>query len=80
MSAEVEIWRIGENLSPMSLGGMDFEQKLQEIIAANISIVDRNLMVIGREVATPFGGSIDILAIDAEGNLVVVELKRGQDP
>ena len=34
-------------------------------------------MVIGREVSTPYGGRIDLLAIDADGNLVVIELKRG---
>ena len=79
MSIEVAVWRIGENLSPMSLGGMDYEQELQEIIAADLSIVDPSLMMIGREVATP-GGRIDVLAIDADGNLVVIELKRGRTP
>ena len=79
MSAEVAIWRIGENLSPMSLGGMDFEQDLQEIIAADLSIVADGLMLVGREVATP-GGRIDLLAIDAEGTLVVIELKRDKTP
>ena len=80
MSVEVEIWRVGENLRPVSLSGMDYEQRLQDIIAADLSIVDRSLMIIGREVATPLGGRIDILAIDADGNLVVIELKRSRTP
>ena len=78
MSIEVAIWRIEEGLHPVSLDGMDYEQRLQEIIAADLSIVDPSLMVIGREVATSHGGRIDLLAIDADGNLIVVELKRGQ--
>ena len=79
MAVEMAIWRIDESLNPISLGGMDYEQELQEIIATDLSIVDPNLMMIGREVATP-GGRIDALAIDADGNLVVIELKRGRTP
>ena len=80
MSIEVGIWRIGEDLSPLSLGGMDYEERLQEIIASDLSIVDPSLMIIGREVGTGFGGRIDILAIDAEGNLIAIELKRSRTP
>ena len=80
MSIETVIWRIHENSQPVSLSRIDYEQRLQEIIAADISIVDPSLMVIGREVATAHGGRIDLLTIDADGNLVVVELKRGQTP
>ena len=80
MSVEVAIWRIDDGVTPVSLSGMDYEQRLQQIIAADLSIVDPSLMVIGREVATPYGGRIDVLAIDADGNLIVIELKRGQTP
>ena len=80
MPVEVAIWRIDQGHSPVTLSGMDYERRLQEIIAADVSIVDPSLMVIGREVVTSFGGSIDILAIDAGGNLVVIELKRDQTP
>ena len=80
MSIEVAIWRIDEGNHPVPLDGMDYEQRLQDIIAADFSIVDPSLMVIGREVATSYGGRIDLLAIDADGNLIIVELKRGQTP
>ena len=80
MSIETVIWRIHGDSQPVSLSGIDYEQRLQDIIAADISIVDPSLMVIGREVATSHGGRIDLLTIDADGNLVVVELKRGQTP
>ncbi|MCY3991339.1 MAG: endonuclease NucS [Caldilineaceae bacterium] len=80
MPIETEIWRIQQDLSPLPLTNIDLEQRLQEIIVADLSIVDTGLMLIGREVPTAFGGYIDILAIDASGNLVVVELKKGRTP
>jgi hypothetical protein len=43
-------------------------------------VLDRDLLVIGREVETDFGGYIDLLCMDAVGNLVVVELKRDRTP
>ena len=80
MSVEVAMWRIDEGVTPISFTGMDKEARLQEIIADDISIVDPGLMVIGREVVTPHGGRIDILAIDADGILSVIELKRDLTP
>lgn len=80
MSVEVAIWRIDAKVEPISFSGIDYEARLQQIIADDISIVDPDLMVIGREVTTSYGGRIDILAMDASGNLVVIELKRNKTP
>ena len=80
MPVEVSIWRIDGDIKQISLGGMDYESRLQQIIADDISVVDPNLMVVGREVVTSYGGKIDILAMDGDGNLVVVELKRDRTP
>ncbi len=80
MPIETEIWRIEKDLNPLSLTGIDLEKRLEEIISAKLSILDPGLMQIGRQVPTAFGGYIDILAIDAIGSLVVVELKKGKTP
>ena len=80
MSVEVAMWRIDDRVTPISFTGMDKEARLQEIIADDISIVAPGLMVIGREVTTPYAGRIDILAIDADGRLSVIELKRDLTP
>ncbi len=81
MPLDIAVWRVDDE-SPVriALSGMATESQLQEIIAANVSIVEPNLMVIGREVPTAWGSKIDILAIDADGNLVVIELKRSRTP
>ena len=80
MPIETGIWRIQKSADPVPLAGIDYEQHLQQIIVSDLTIVDCRLMLIGREVPTAFGGRIDILAIDADGNLTIIELKRDQTP
>ena len=39
-----------------------------------------DLLIIGRQVRTQFGGRIDLLAIDPEGDLLIIELKKDRTP
>ena len=80
MPVEVSIWRVDEGVRSLSYGAMDRESRLQQIIAADIAMIDPRLMVVGREVSRQGGGRIDVLAIDADGNLVVIELKKAETP
>jgi TPR repeat protein len=43
-------------------------------------ILGTDVLVIGRQVATDTGGTIDLLGIDAGANLVVLQLKRDKAP
>ena len=80
MPIEVGVWRIDQGLKAVHFKELEQEAVLQQIIAGDISVVDSRLMVIGREVSTVFGGRVDVLAIDAAGNLAVIELKRNRTP
>ena len=80
MPIEVGVWRVDHGLKTIQFKDLEQEAVLQQIIADDISVVDSRLMVIGREVTTEFGGRIDVLAIDAAGNLAVIELKRNRTP
>lgn len=82
MSEEVRLWQVGADhcLSELQRAPLDLEARLQEWLAGDISVLDPGLLVIGREVETDFGGYIDLLCMDAGGNLVVVELKRDKTP
>jgi hypothetical protein len=43
-------------------------------------VEDGKLLITGRQVVTNFGGFIDLVAVDRQGALVVVELKRNRTP
>lgn len=80
MPIEVALWRMGDSLQRVAFTAMETKKWLEEVLATDISIIDSDLMLIGRQVPTPYGKSLDLLALDIEGNLVVLELKRDRTP
>jgi hypothetical protein len=58
------------------------EKLLEDWLEANPGgiVEGQQLMVIGRQVTTNLGSTIDLLALDRQGDAVVVELKRGRTP
>lgn len=81
MPKEVHLWRIdsGDQLNEVALGRLDLEERLENWLARDISVLDPDLLVIGRQVLT-MGGPLDLLCIDEQGDLVIVELKCGKTP
>lgn len=80
MPIKTELWRIDNRPEKVSYSTMEAEKKLETILEKDISIVDSGLMIIGQQVLTAYGKSIDLLAIDSEGHLVILELKRDKTP
>jgi len=56
------------------------ESALEDFLERDPSLLGTRLLVIGRQVRTPHGKFIDLLAIDSDGNLHVLELKRDKTP
>jgi len=80
MPIEVGIWRLGNKIERVAFSPLPSEERLEDIIANDISILDPNLLLIGRQVPTSFNKVVDLLAMDADGKLVVIELKRDKTP
>ena len=58
------------------------EAILEEWLESNPDgiVEDGRILIIGRQVVTNFGGFIDLLGVDRQGDVVVVELKRDRTP
>ena len=59
---------------------LDVEDKIERWVAEDLSLIGVDGLVIGRQVETDHGKRIDILAIDSDGNLSIIELKRDRSP
>jgi len=80
MPIEHAIWRIEDIPQRLSEGGLKNEKELENMITADVSILNEQWILIGRQVATPYNKWIDLLAIDASGSLIVIELKKRKTP
>jgi hypothetical protein len=81
MPQEIKIWKVqNKKLKEIRKERLDFEKRLEDWIEDDITILSDDLIIIGRQISTDFGGSIDLLCIDSRGDLVVVELKRDKTP
>ena len=81
MPVEMRMWRIdGDEPKPLTASVLPAEKDLHEFLKRDPSLLGERLLVIGSEVITPYGSRLDLLAIDADGNLNLLELKRDKTP
>lgn len=81
MAVEMAVWRMTDDgPHPLASSPLDLEERLEDMLAADPSMSGIDLLVIGRQVRTGFGGSIDLLGLDADGRAHVLELKRDRTP
>ncbi|WP_417436573.1 hypothetical protein [Idiomarina abyssalis] len=80
MAVQHGIWRIGSKPEPLKPVKLEAELLLEQQIVQDVSILNENWLLIGRQVYTEFGKYIDLLAIDATGSIIIIELKKHKTP
>lgn len=75
------LWRIdGDQPKTLRAGKLENEKQLEELICKDPKLLDPGWMLIGRQVLTDHGKLVDLLALDAAGSLIVIELKKEKTP
>src|SRR5947209_5416069 len=83
MPIKVAIWRIESGRArPLSASELHDEAELESMLEADISMLGlpTDLLVIARQEPTRYAGRIDLLCIDAEGDLWLIETKKTRTP
>jgi hypothetical protein len=82
MSISMKLWRVIQEteLKELPTSSLEAEYILEDWIAKDSSLLGMELLMIGRQVTTDFGGRIDLLAIDRQGDITIIELKRDRTP
>lgn len=76
-----QLYRLdGDALVPVAQGRLAKEEMIESWVARQPDLLGLEILIIGRQVNTEFGGRIDLLGLDIDGNLVIVELKRDRTP
>ena len=80
MANDFRIWEVDDSskaASPLkSTDRMETEESLEEVLVQNPDVLMPHLTIVGRQTPTD-SGALDLLGVDADGKLVVFELKRG---
>ena len=53
------------------------EKHIEDFLEKHVTVLDKGIFVIGRQVRADGKNSIDLIGMDGEGNTVIIELKRG---
>lgn len=80
MPIAFDMLRIDGEITRLTPSRLENEARLETILKKDIRFLGLDVMILGQQVITGFGKRIDLLAIDAQGNLVVIEIKRDQTP
>lgn len=67
-------------LRPAVRRALSNEKLIEDWVEADPSLLGLDAMIIGRQVPTDHGKFIDLLAMDATGGLIIIELKKDRTP
>lgn len=81
MSSKIKMWEISKEDKPVEVdtekfGRVNLEDRLESWIEKNPSILGEKLLIISRQYVLPNTEKVDLLAVDGDGNLCIIELKK----
>jgi len=81
MSQRIKLWQIDKDDKPIEVNVKSFavtniEDRLESWIEKTPNILGEKLLIIDRQHVLPNGEKVDLLAVDGDGKLVIIELKR----
>ena len=82
MPDEIKLWAQDSDgvVSPVDrIPQVDYEREFEDTLIARPDMLMPGLTLVGRQLQTA-SGPLDLLGVDADGRLVVYELKRGDTP
>lgn len=80
MAFETAVWFVdSDKLIEQNSIVLDSERKLETWLVGDLSLLGEDLLLIDQQTRTK-SGPLDILAMDREGNLVIIELKKARTP
>lgn len=71
---------LGSDLVPLQRTKLASEDQIEGWIARDPRRIGLDVLIVGRQVTTAYGGRIDLLGLDREGNTTIIELKRDRTP
>jgi hypothetical protein len=82
MPIEFGLWRLDNGaVEAVPPAQLQDESQLEDVIEQRVDILGLGqLLILGRQVVTDYGKKIDLLAMDGQGDLYVIELKRDRTP
>ncbi|MGX8698458.1 MAG: endonuclease NucS domain-containing protein [bacterium] len=73
------IWSLDDG-QVLPLDALINEKELEDLLCEHIELLNPDWLVIGRQVRTSANKLIDLLCMDRDGDIVIVELKKGMTP
>ena len=73
MAIEQGIWNIGDHPQRLKSSALADEALLEEMVMQDIAILNADWLLIGRQVRTRYDKFIDLLAMDANGSVIIIE-------
>ncbi|GAB2479047.1 hypothetical protein GCM10027030_11500 [Luteococcus sediminum] len=81
MPLEMGLWRVeGDRPRRIPATMLPLEKDLEDFLCHDPSLLGERLLIIGRQVPTKQGKFVDLLGMDADGDIHVLELKRDKTP